>query len=275
MAYTLYKNESVIDIVEEQERHYISEDSDISEHVKWSLKETVEKIEAYVNSVPISGRYDSLGREKPFFNIVTAAENIWYRATDTDRRNIRIKATKMADVLPAFIGTQKLRQWMKGTNESSNFGMFLNEWGRTLTRYGSALPKFLEVDGKLLASNTPWSRLILDNVSEKEAPIIELVEYTPAQLMAHKGYDKEVAKSLLSSLSPRENLDEGQKDSKAHYIKVYHVHGELPKALMLDNPLEAEDEMWETYSLQFHAVAYTTGKSEKRKDFFTPKGSLN
>ena len=90
MTNTTYGRENVLDIVQQAEQDYLTEKTDISEHVEFSLKETVDTIEAYVNSKHTSGPVDSMGREKPFFNIVTAAENIWYRATDIDLSLIHI-----------------------------------------------------------------------------------------------------------------------------------------------------------------------------------------
>ena len=279
MTNTTYGRENVLDIVQQAEQDYLTEKTDISEHVEFSLKETVDTIEAYVNSKHTSGLVDSMGREKPFFNIVTAAENIWYRATDIDRRNIRIKADHMKDVLSAFIATLKLREWMRGNKkDTDNFGMFLNKWGRTLARYGSAIPKFIEVDGDLKVTDTPWNRLILDNVSYNNTPLIEIREYTPGQLLKHKGYDKAVVKELLDELTTRENPDGDQKDNKADFVRVYHVHGELPNALMLDDTTQAVDAEWDSYSLQFHAVSYVeveNGGKKTRKDFSLQKGKLS
>ena len=60
------------------------------------------------------------------------AVNIWYRATDIDRKDIRIKATKQRDILGAFLATIHLQEWMR----KDNFGKFLNDWGRSLAKYG-------------------------------------------------------------------------------------------------------------------------------------------
>ena len=69
------------------------------------MYEDLERIEAYLNSKHISGDTDSMGRPKPFFNIVTAAVSIGYRATDIDRKNISVRATKMGQTAIAFIAT--------------------------------------------------------------------------------------------------------------------------------------------------------------------------
>ena len=81
-------------LVRDLEQNFISGTTKISKHVDVSLNENIERIEAYLNSKHTTGEYDSMGREKPFFNIVRAAVNVWFRATDIDRKDIMIKPTK-------------------------------------------------------------------------------------------------------------------------------------------------------------------------------------
>ena len=63
-------------LVRRMESNHKNGTTEISNYVSFSLKDNIEKIEAYVNSKHISGETDSMGREKPFFNIVTAVRNI-------------------------------------------------------------------------------------------------------------------------------------------------------------------------------------------------------
>ena len=244
-------------LVRENEQNYISGNTTLSKYVNFSLSDTINKIDAYLNSKHISGETDSLGREKPFFNICTAACNIWYRATDIDRKNIKIKATKTTDIFADFLATIHLQDWMR----RENFGTFLNEWGRTLSRYGSAVTKFIEQDGKLHSMVIPWNRLIVDPIDFDNDIVIEVLELTPAQLKKKKGYDQEMVDKLIDSVVYRETLDKQQKDMKANFIKLYEVHGELPLSYLTG--LEKDDD---TYVQQMHVVAYTASKEKGKFD---------
>jgi hypothetical protein len=227
--------ENPLDIVRKQEQHYINSDTTISEHVSFSVKENVDKIEAYLNSKHTTGESDSLGREKPFFNIVTANANVWYRATDIDRANIRIKAAKSSQHIIAMLADIKSKEWMR----KANFGIWLNEWGRTLSRYGSAVSKFVEKDGKLVASVVPWNRLIVDDIDFYNNPVIEKLYYTPAQLRKNKLFDQETVEALIAGArESRETIGGDKADSKNDYIEVYELHGEFPLAMLSDNGSE-------------------------------------
>lgn len=253
-------NKTIHQLIRKQEKDYTTGNTQISEHVRFSVKENVDKIEAYLNSKHISGETDSLGREKPFFNIVTAAVNVWFRATDIDRANIRIKATKSSDHIAAVLANVKLQEWMR----RENFGAFLNDWGRTLVRYGSAIVKFTQEDGRLVPTVVPWNRILIDNVDFESTPKIEKLYLTPAQLRTNPVYDQDVVKALLDSqLTSRAQLDGDKKDTKDDFIEVYEVHG-----LLEESYLTGKDDD-EDYVQQVHICAITQGQDKGEYQDFT------
>lgn len=255
---------TALDIIRKQEQDYISSDTKISEHVQFSLKHNVDKIEAYLFSKHTSGDTDSLGREKPFFNIVTAASNVWYRATDIDRANIRIKGTKSSTHTTAMLADVKSKEWMR----KAGIGTWLNNWGRTLSRYGSAVSKFVVQDGKLVATVVPWNRLIVDSINFYANPIIEKHYYTPAQLRKNKLFDKDQVESLIeNSLQSRETTGGEKKDNKAEYIEIYELHGEFEKEMLTGKESDSD-----IYVQQVHICSFITNKEGKYLDFTLYKG---
>jgi hypothetical protein len=60
---------SIYDFVKQQRDDYHSDTIEIVEGYDFSQYETLKTIELYHNSRFISGNKDSLGREKPFYNI--------------------------------------------------------------------------------------------------------------------------------------------------------------------------------------------------------------
>lgn len=258
--------ETVCQIVRDMEKDYTAGNTTISKYVNFDMYETLNKIDAYLNSIHTSGSEDSLGRPKPFFNIVTAARNIWYRATDIDRKDIKLKATKASDYVLAFVAQMLLANWMR----KSGFGATLNEWGRTLATYGSAVLKFVQKDGELNTSVIPWNRLIGDAIDFENNVKIEVLEFTPAQLRKQKGYDQEMVRSMLEDLTAREDLNNQKKDNKSEYVKVYEVHGELPLSLLTD---DEKDE--DTYVQQMHVVSFVAkshGTNTEYEDYTLYKG---
>ena len=244
------------ELVRKAETQYVRGNVTISEYVIFDMYNTINKIEAYLNSKHTTGETDSLGREKPFFNIVNAASNIWFRATDLDTKDIKVRPTNSQENTMSFLGTIFIRDWMR----RENFGQFLNEWGRVLARYGSASLKFVEKDGRLIPSVTPWNRLIVDQIEYDNNFKIEVLELTEAQLRKRKGYDKEVVDSLCSARRARETLRKRRKDNKNDYIKLYEIHGELPLSYITEDNEKDGD----TYVQQMLVITYLA--SEHKKD---------
>src|SRR3990167_2328810 len=143
--------DSVHSLVRQAEDNYLHGTTKLGRYVDWSMADTIERTDAYWNSKFVDVDKDSLSRDKPFFNIVSAAVNIYYRATDLDRKNIKILPDKSSSVSLAFLATVHIQRWM----DKHRFGVFLNQWGRALARYGSAAVKFVEKDGVLIPSVVP------------------------------------------------------------------------------------------------------------------------
>lgn len=255
------EDQNIYDLVRKLEQDDINGKTVISKYVTFSLRENVEKIDAYLNSKHISGDVDSMGREKPFFNIVTGITNIWYRATDIDRKNIKIRSNKMSDTVLSFLATYHLQNWMK----NAKFGIFLNEWGRSLVRYGSTVVKFVEKEGELYAEVIPWNRLIIDPVDFDSNVKIEVLELTPAQLRKRKGYNQEQVNNLIDTATTRKTLQGQNKDNKSGYIKIYEVHGEMPLSY-----ITGKDEDDDTYVQQMHVISFLESDTRKGEyDNFT------
>ena len=248
------------EIVRRNEMNFTQGETLISKYVSVNMYENLNKIDAYLNSKHISGETDSLGREKPFFNICTAAVNVWYRATDLDRKNIRIKAKKTKDVITSFLATVHLQDWMR----RDNFGYFLNDWGRSLARYGSSVVKFVEQKGELHAMVVPWNRLIVDPIDFDDDVVIEVLELTEAQLRKRKGYNQDMVDKLCDTIAVRQTMDGNQKDNKSGYIKLYEVHGELPLSYLTG---KEKDE--DIYVQQMHTISFVASKEKGKIDDFT------
>ena len=254
---SLKENSDIGQFVRKSESDWTGGTTSMSKYVDMNIHEDISTIYAYLDSKHISGPTDSQGREKPFFNIVLAARNIWYRATDIDRSNIKIRSTKSSHDLGAFLATCHLQDWMR----RERFGAFLNSWGLNSAAFNETVLKFVEKDGRLMPSVVPWSRFICDVVDFRNNPKIEILEFTPAQLRKQTGYDPEMVKQLIEAVDTRENTDGQQKDNKTGYIKLYEVHGEFPM-----NALKEEGSQDE-YRQQIHVISFLADKEGKYHDY--------
>lgn len=257
---SIQQNSDIGALVRKTEQEFVSGTTHRSKYVDTSLYNDINTIDAYLNSVHISGKYDSLGREKPFYNVVNMARNVWYRATDIDRKNIIVSPTKVKDTLLSFFATIKLQKWMK----TADFGTFLNRWGLVLAAYNSAVVKMVEVNGKLSALVVPWNRIYCDELDFDGNPKIEIIELTPGQLRQREGYDQEMVESLIAAQQSRTDADGRQKDQKNNYIKLYEIHGNLPLSF-----LTGEEKDQDEYTQQMHIISFQEKKEKGEYDDFT------
>lgn len=246
--------DNIFERTKEAERNYVSGTVNLGKYIgDWSMYDTIETINAYLNSKHTSGPTDSLGREKPFFNIVVAATNVWYRATDIDRKNIKFKATNSKNFIKSFLASILLRKWM----DKEKFGTFLNEWGRTLSKYCSAVCKFVEKDGQLIPSVVSWDKLICDPVEFDGNIKVEKLYYTPAQLRLKTEYDQDQVKEVLDNLTERGGLEGEGRDNNSNYIGIYEVHGNLPLSFITGKESDEQD-----YRQQMHVIFINEGTAK-------------
>ncbi len=247
--------DNIYSLTKEAEKQYISGTVKRGKYLdNWDMHDTIEKINAYANSQHTSGKLDSLGREKPFFNIGIAATNVWYRATDLDRKNVRFRATNSKNFIKSFVASILLRNWMR----KEKFGQFLNKWGRTLAKYGSAVVKFVEKNGELVPIVVAWDKLICDPVEFDGNLKIEKLYYTPAQLRKIKEYDQDKIEEIINSLEVRETLEGQKKDTRIDYIGIYEVHGEFPLSFLTSKETDEKE-----YRQQMHVIFINDGTKNK------------
>lgn len=251
------EEQSLYEVIRKMEEDDKSGDTTVSRYVKINMREDIDRTEAYLNSKHISGETDHNGREKPFFNIVTAARNIWYRATDIDRKNIVIRPSNNKQVIPAFLASLKLQEWMK----KEEFGKFLNEWGLSLATHGSTTAKFIEKDGQLSCRVMDWNNMLVDPVDFESNIKVEKMWFTPAQLRKNKSYNQEFVKKLIENTTNRTIMGGEKKDNKSEYIPVYEVHGEMPLSY-----LTGKDKDDDTFVQQMHVLSFQE-KKENSKEF--------
>jgi len=253
------KTEKVGQLVRRLEREFTSGNGTLmSKYVTTDLYEDINAIYAYLESKHLSGAQDSMGRDKPFFNIVLASRNIWFRATDVDRKNIILKATNEKMTLSVFFLYIHLQDWMR----KEKFGSFLNNWGLSLAGFNSTVVKFVEKDGRLIPSVVPWSKLIVDQVNFDDNLKIEILELNETQL--YDRYGKDAVDELVNAKKARELTNKQKLDNKNDYYKLYEVHGRLP----LSN-LTGKEEDTEPVQ-QMHVISMVgRKKGEKGEDVFT------
>ena len=84
--------DSIYEFVKNARDEYYSRTIEVVPGYEFSQHETLRTIELYSNSKVLTSNKNSLGREKPFFNICKFRVNVAVQATDLDTKDVQIQS---------------------------------------------------------------------------------------------------------------------------------------------------------------------------------------
>jgi hypothetical protein len=199
-------------VIEQQIDNYISEKVTITDAHQFSQYETIQQIENFMHSKFTSGQVDSRGNPKPFFNITKGNVNIAVRATDIDRKDIKMKESGSDDYFRAFVALKYNQELMKQMRLQD----YLNEWGEDLPQNGSVVTEVIEKSKESKMSVTDWSTSVCDPASFDSAPFIKMLTLTPGELRLKEKekWDADVIEALI------EAKQESRKNLKGETTKI-------------------------------------------------------
>jgi hypothetical protein len=139
--------QSIFEYVKETRDAYRTEKVEVTDGYEFSQYETLNLIELYHNSKFSTGSKDSLGGEKPFYNICKFRVNVATRATDLDTKEVHIQSDRAGSeaYTQSFLLSLKNPNWMK----DANLAGFLKQMGHTRAKYGHLLIKKIEREREL------------------------------------------------------------------------------------------------------------------------------
>ncbi|MBS4082922.1 MAG: hypothetical protein KGZ73_05175 [Rhizobiales bacterium] len=239
---------SIFEFIAKARDSYRTDSVEITDGYEFSQYETIRTIELYHNSRFLTSNTDSLGREKPFYNICKFRVNVATRATDLDTKDAQIQSGP-GKYAQSFLLNLKNRNWMR----FAMFGVFLNKMTHTRAKYGGVLVKKVESDDELSLHVVPWRDSITDQVDIRSGAKLYRHHYTPADLVTEGerlGWSN-IAEAIEAAKSTREaeaSQDGKENKTSGDVVEVWEVHGVLKKSF-----LDKEAEEYE-YERQMHVV---------------------
>lgn len=264
---------SIYEFVKAQRDSYRTDTVEITDGYEFSQYNTLRIIDLYHNSRFESGPTDSLGREKPFYNVTKFRVNVATRATDLDTKDVQIQSDRPGRkaYIQSFVLSLKNRNWMK----QSHLGKFLNRMGHTRAKYGGVMVKKTEPDNDLELHVVPWRDLITDQIDIRSGVKIERHYYTPAELKtaAPKGWkniDDAITAAQKSKEAVAANPDQKENQTPGDYIEAWEVHGVLPTCYLRGQEGYADDYGSEDeYERQMHVIVLDESKNAQGEDEVT------
>lgn len=131
--------------------------------------DTLRTIEFYTNSQYLSGNRDSLGREKPFYNVINYRVTVAKIATDLDVKDIKFEPDTLDVAVQSMVFNHELYKYLK----EINFSKTLNDMGLTRPKYGGLLVKWCKYEDTKKIEVVDWRNVDVDPVDIESNPIIE------------------------------------------------------------------------------------------------------
>lgn len=179
-------------------------------------KEIIRTVEFYSNSQYLSGNTDSLGREKPFYNIGNYRVTVAKVATDLDVKDIRYEPDSLKYSIQAMLINKKLFELLK----EIKFSKTLNDGGLARPKYGGLILKKKEEKGKIDISVVDWANTDFDPSDVLGGAFIETFWLFPSQLVEMS----DVWENVDEAITAYEKYNKG----KPGRIEIKEVTGEFP-----------------------------------------------
>jgi hypothetical protein len=210
-------------------------------------KEVLRTVEFYSNNQYLSGNKDQLGREKPFYNVGNYRVTVSKVGTDLDVKNLRYEPDSLNDSVPAMLINHELFKYLK----EANISKVLNEFGFTRPKYGGALLKRYEHEGKLDISVVEWKNVDFDPCDVLGGVIIETHRLQPSEVMQRADVWENVDEFLAAHAKAHKN--------KPVRMEIKEVTGVFPESF---DPEKKESDENDS---KFKTMCFYIGVVNKKK----------
>lgn len=195
---------------------------------QWDI---IRMCEFYSNSKYLTGNVDTMGRDKPFYNIVNYRVALAKTGTDLEIKDIQIQSDNPKHYTMSMFLNRESQKWMK--DKEVQFEKILNEMGVTRPKYGGYMIKRSWEGKKLKIGVVQWKNLITDQVDILGGPIVEIHYMTPVEISKKKSAWYNVTAVLKAFKKAQVGL-QGSKKVPLGKIPVYEIQGEFPVAMLKD-----------------------------------------
>ena len=208
--------------------------------------EVIKTIEYYTDSRYLNGQTDSLGRDKPFYNIVNYRLNTAVKATPFDTKDIQLIPDGDENALRVSLLNKELHDWFKEVN----YDKTINEQRYVRAKHGHVIVKKTEHEGKLNIETVDLRNVVVDP-SSLENTFVEIHYMTPSKLAKMRGkwdYIDEILSDPNKISKKTVNAIGSETETSTDQIEIYEVYGEFPASEIYEDGDEYEYSLYRLYT---------------------------
>jgi hypothetical protein len=210
--------------IEREIKQYLTETVSVGGNFDYSQYKLTRRIALFENHVYPSGKFDSQGNYKYWFDIQTPRIDGEVKNIDFNSRDVKVYSPRKSDELPCIITNLKLAEWMRENGQAEEINSAIEEgagWGNVLWK--KVKKTYERVDLRNL--------YVINQTAEcvDETPIIERHQMIQSDLRAMSRVWDNVKDAIekCGTETYKATADGQAKDSTTPHYNVYERNGEF------------------------------------------------
>ena len=225
-----------IKLIEEEVSNYIEGQTPITEGNYFSQYKLVKRIGLYANQIYPTGKLDSQGNYKYWFDIITPRINAEIKNVDFDTKDIILYSENNKDSSSIFLANAALKEWMRETGQAEKLNEAVEEgagWGNVLLKKIKGGYEKCDLKNTYIINQTAKT---IDETS-----VIERHEMTQSDLRAKSDVWNNIEDVILKcgNKSLSATLKSPSSGTQIPYYEIFERNGEISEEALF----EAQDKV--------------------------------
>ena len=215
---------AITKIIKNEIDQYINGFVQISEGYQFSQYKLIKRIVLYQNNIYPTGKIDSQGKYKYFFDIISPRIDSEVKNIDFDTKDISFYSDSTEDSRPIFISNLMLQDWLKENNQSIKLNNAIEQssgWGNIVWKKIKGGYEMADLKNYYVINQTAETL--------EDSPVIERHILTQSDLRAKKDIWKNVDDAIKNCGSKNISVVKNgiSKEQSVKYYEVYERNGEI------------------------------------------------
>lgn len=219
--------------IENEIRDYFNSVVNISENYDFSQSKLVRRVSLFENHIYPTGKFDSQGNYKFWYDIITPRIDAEVKNIDFDTKNIEAYSERDIDMLPDLITNLKIKEWMRQTGQAEEINSAIEEgagWGNIVWKKVKGGYERVDLKNFYVINQTVEC---LD-----KTPAIERHQFSQSDLREKKGSWDNIDETIVGCKtdSYAATPETQSKATTTPYYEIYERNGEVClKDLKIEN----------------------------------------
>lgn len=210
--------------IENEIRDYFDGVVNISEDYNFSQPKLVRRISLFENHIYPTGKFDSRGNYKFWYDIITPRIDAEVKNIDFDTKNIEIYSERKIDALATVVSNLKLREWLRENGEAEEINSAVEEgasWGNVVWKKIKGGYERVDLKNFYVINQTA------SNLSQ--SPTIERYQYSQSDLRAKIGVWDNVQETIdeCDSNYYAPTAETQGKETTTPFYEIFERNGEV------------------------------------------------